>query len=60
MGRIFLVLVVVYAILYAVELVCILYFSLLAALVAIAISTHVTGSPAFLILLGRRVRLRLW
>jgi hypothetical protein len=54
MGRIFLVMLVVYAILYAVELVCILVFVILAALVAfIAVSAHVTVcSPAFFILVG--------
>jgi len=54
MGRIFLVMLVVYAILYAIELVCILVFVVMAALVAfIAISAHVTvSSPAFFILVG--------
>ncbi len=54
MGRIFLVMLVVYAILYAIELVCILIFVVLAGLVAfIAISAHVTVcSPAFFILIG--------
>ncbi len=54
MGRIFLVLVVVYAVIYAAILVFMLVFFFLAALVAIAaVATHVTrGSAPFLILSG--------
>jgi hypothetical protein len=54
MGRIFLVLLVVYAIVYALELVCILVFLALAAVVGlIAFSAHVAaGSAAFFILVG--------
>ena len=54
MGRIFLVLLVVYAIVYALELVCILVFLALAAVAAfIAISAHVAaGSVPFFILVG--------
>ena len=53
-GRIFLVLLVVYAVVYAVELVCILVFLALAAFVAFAaMAAHVTlGSPAFFTLVG--------
>jgi hypothetical protein len=53
-GRIFLVLLVVYAIVYAMELVCILVLVALAAVAAfIAVSAHVTmGSPTFFILAG--------
>ncbi len=53
-GRIFLVLLVIYAIVYAVELVCILVLFAVAAVAAlIAVPAHVTmGSPAFLILAG--------
>jgi hypothetical protein len=53
-GRIFLVLLVVYAIVYAAELVCILVFLALAAAAAfIAISAHVAaGSAPFFILVG--------
>lgn len=54
MGRIFLVLVVVYAVIYAAILVFMLVFFFLAALVAIAaVATHVTrGSAAFFVLTG--------
>jgi hypothetical protein len=53
-GRIFLVLLVVYAIVYAMELVCILVLVALAAVAAfVAVSAHVTmGSPTFFILAG--------
>jgi hypothetical protein len=54
MGRIFLVMLVVYAITYAAILVFILVFLFLAALVALAaVATHVTrGSTAFFVLAG--------
>lgn len=53
-GRIFLVLLVVYAVIYAVEIVCILVFLLLASLVAFAaMVAHVAvGTPAFFTLVG--------
>lgn len=53
-GRIFLVLLVVYAVVYAVELACILVFLALAAFVAFAaMAAHVVaGSPAFFTLVG--------
>ncbi len=53
-GRIFLVLLVIYAIVYAAELVSILVLLTLAAVTAfIAMSAHVTvGSPVFFILIG--------
>jgi hypothetical protein len=53
-GRIFLVLLVIYAILYALELAGILVLLVLAAIVGfIAMSAHVTvGSPAFYVLAG--------
>ena len=56
-GRIFLVLLVVYAVVYAVEIVCILVLVAVAAIVAfVAVSAHVTvGSPAFFILAGTGV-----
>ena len=54
MGRIFLVLLVVYAVVYAVEIVCILVLVALAAVGAFAaMSAHVTvGSPTFSVLVG--------
>lgn len=53
-GRIFLVMLVIYAIVYAIELVCILVLVAIAALGAfVALAAHVTaGSPAFFILIG--------
>jgi membrane-anchored glycerophosphoryl diester phosphodiesterase (GDPDase) len=53
-GRIFLVLLVVYAVVYALEIVCILVLVALAAVVAfVAMGAHVTvGSLAFVILVG--------
>jgi hypothetical protein len=53
-GRIFLVLLVVYAVVYAVEMVCILVFLALAAFVTFAaMAAHVAaGSPAFFTLVG--------
>jgi hypothetical protein len=53
-GRIFLVLLLVYAITYVVTMVCILILFVLAALIAlVAILVHVSeGSPAFYILIG--------
>jgi hypothetical protein len=53
-GRIFLVMLVVYAVVYAAELACILVLLILAAVAAlIAMSAHVTvGSPPFFMLVG--------
>jgi len=53
-GRIFLVMLVVYAIVYAIDLACILVFFAMGAVVGIvAVSAHVKmGSPAFIILIG--------
>jgi hypothetical protein len=53
-GRIFLVLLVVYALTYLVSLVCVAILCVVAALVAfVAILAHVTvGSPAFYVLIG--------
>jgi len=54
MGRIFLVMLVVYAFTYLVSLVCVAVFCFVGALVAlIAVLAHVTvGSPAFYVLIG--------
>jgi len=53
-GRIFLAILVVYAAVYAVQIVCMLVLGLVASLVALgAMMAHVTaGSPAFFILVG--------
>jgi membrane-anchored glycerophosphoryl diester phosphodiesterase (GDPDase) len=53
-GRIFLAILVVYAAVYAVQLVCILVLGVLASLVALgAMMAHVTvGSPAFFVMVG--------
>jgi hypothetical protein len=56
-GRIFLVLLVVYALTYAVSMVCIVVFCAVGALAAlVAVLAHVTqGSPAFFVLIGLAV-----
>jgi hypothetical protein len=53
-GRIFLVMLVIYAVVYAAEVVCIFVFLAVAALIAFAaMAAHVTvGTPGFFVLVG--------